>query len=236
MWIASTIPSTILTAITPASKQALRAPAEIGEEANGESAGQSVSMSQISRAWSELLYLATPPRWPWLQHRTHMDSIDDYFEYAMDLPESQRQDLLKRLKQDDPALAEQLQAALDGQVKNPDFLCQEQPPLPRGDEPDVLHHVTVVVGDVPDAIAWYSKVFRAELLRHDTQRAVFLLGAVELHLVDERQPAGLTIVRRDVAAMGPSRRRPDGVRGLHLVDPWGNAIEVIDRVVDNAGG
>ena len=29
-----------------------------------------------------------------------MESIDDYFEYAMDLSESQRQDLLRRLRQD----------------------------------------------------------------------------------------------------------------------------------------
>ena len=162
-----------------------------------------------------------------------MESIDDYFEYAMDLSESQRRELLRRLKKDEPELAEQLQAVLDGQVRNPDFLCQDQPAEQRPNEPDVLHHVTVVVGDLMRAVEWYKEVFRAKLLRRDARRAVFSLGSVELHLVDERQPAGLTIVRRDVAAMGPSQRRPDGVRGLHLVDPWGNSIEVVDRVVND---
>jgi predicted enzyme related to lactoylglutathione lyase len=162
----------------------------------------------------------------------HMESIDDYFEYAMDLAESQRQELLRRLRKEEPDLAKRLEAALADQVRNPDFLCQEQPVMRRADEPDVLHHVAVVVGDLDRAVQWYGEVFRAKLLRRDARRAVFAFGAVELHLVDEQQPAGVTIVRHDVAAMGPSTRRPDGVRGMHLVDPWGNAIEVVDRVHD----
>ena len=165
-----------------------------------------------------------------------MESIDDYFEYAMDLSESQRQDLLRRLRKDEPTLAERLEAALSGQVRNPDFLCQDQPAVRRADEPDVLHHVTVVVGDLTRAVEWYGKVFRAKLLRRDEQCAVFSFGAVEVHLVNEQRPASLTIVRHDVAAMGPSQRRTDGVRGLHLVDPWGNAIEVVDRVLGSPEG
>lgn len=159
-----------------------------------------------------------------------MDSLDDYFEYAMDLAEPQRAELIKRLQREDPTMAARLQQALGSMVTNPDFLCQTQP-VPRPDnEPDTVHHVTVAVGDLKRAIEWYRQTFRAKLVATSSERAVFAFGSIELHLVPaEHLPSGITIVRHDVAAMGPSERRQDGVRGLHLVDPWGNAIEVVDR-------
>ena len=46
---------------------------------------------------------------------------------------------------------------------------------------------------------------------------------------DSDQPA-LAIVSPDVAELGASQRRADGVRVLQLTDPWGNAIQVVDRV------
>lgn len=162
-----------------------------------------------------------------------MDSLDDYFEYAMDLAEPQRVELIRRLQQDDPSMAARLLQALGSMIKNPDFLCQVQPAPRAADEPDVVHHVTVQVGDLKRATAWYGETFRAKLVRRSSDRAVFAFGSLQLHLVGPgNQPAGLTVVRHDVAKMGPSERRADGVRGLHLVDPWGNAIEVIDRVAD----
>lgn len=162
-----------------------------------------------------------------------MDSIDDYFEYAMDLAEPQRVKLIQSLQKDQPEMAARLVQALGSMIKNPDFLCQEQPMPRAADEPDVVHHVTVQVGDLERAIAWYGETFRAKLLRRASNRAVFAFGSLELHLVGPgTQPAGITIVRHDVAKMGPSKRRADGVRQLHLVDPWGNAIEVIDRAAD----
>ena len=45
---------------------------------------------------------------------------------------------------------------------------------------------------------------------------------------DEDRPL-VTIVSPDVAELGPSQRRSDGVRALQLTDPWGNAVEVVDR-------
>ena len=159
-----------------------------------------------------------------------MDSLNDYFEYAMDLATPQRDELIKRLLREDPPMAARLQQALGSLVTNPDFLCQAQPDPRPNDEPDTVHHVTVAVGDIKRAVEWYQQTFRAKLLEHGADLARFAFGSFELHLVHVKdQPAGFTIVRPDVATMGPSKRRPDGVRGLHLVDPWGNAIEVVDR-------
>ncbi|MFT7536642.1 MAG: catechol-2,3-dioxygenase [Hyphomicrobiaceae bacterium] len=162
-----------------------------------------------------------------------MDSLDDYFEYAMDLAEPQRAELIKSLKKDQPDMAVRLAQALSSMVKNPDFLCQSQPASRAANEPDVVHHVTVQVGDLERAIKWYGETFRAKLVRRSSDRAVFAFESLELHLAGpDTEPAGITIVRHDVAKMGPSKRRANGVRGLHLVDPWGNAIEVVDRASD----
>ncbi|MFK7743314.1 MAG: VOC family protein [Planctomycetota bacterium] len=159
-----------------------------------------------------------------------MSELDDYFEYAMDLNGPQRKQLLKRLRKEEPALAKQLQKALDDQVKNPDFLCQEPPVEVDESAPERLHHVTLQVADVPRAIEWYQRTFRCRLDRFSKERAVLHFDGLELHLVSSRQtPPSLTLVRPDVAKMGPSHRRSDGVRVLNLVDPWGNAIELVDR-------
>ncbi len=158
-----------------------------------------------------------------------MESLDDYFEYAMDLPEAQRGKLLAQLRADDPALAARLEKALAEQVKNPDFVAQTAPRPPRPGEPDRLKHVTLQVDDTAKASRWYVEVFRCRLVRQDAERVVIAFGEVEVHLVQrDVAPPSLTLLRRDVASMGPSQRRADGVRGLHLVDPWGNVIEVVD--------
>lgn len=172
-------------------------------------------------------------RVPRPDERRTVTDLDDYFDYAMDLDERQRAVLLQRLRDEEPALAEQLERALREQVRNPDFLCQQAPPTPSPDAgPTVerLQHVTLRVGDLDRAVGWYTSTFRGELVRRDDGRAVLRFDGFTLHLVaGEGRPPGLTLVRPDVAAMGPSTRRPDGVRALHLVDPWGNAIEVVDR-------
>jgi catechol 2,3-dioxygenase-like lactoylglutathione lyase family enzyme len=159
-----------------------------------------------------------------------MDALDDYFDYAMDLDEAGRAKLLQRLRKDDAPLAARLEQALREMVKNPDFLCQRAPaPAPEG-APCALHEVAVRVGDVDRAVAWYSEHFGCELVERRERSAVVALGAARLRLCgfDEAPPL-LSIVAPNVAERGPSARRPDGVRALLLTDPWGNALEVVDR-------
>ena len=160
-----------------------------------------------------------------------MDPLDDYFEYAMDLPEGQRRALLDRLRADDPALCLRLERALLSQVRNPDFLCQEAPPPATPGAPDRVRTVSLPVGDIERATRWYLEVFRCTIVRRDGERCVLDFDGVRVQLVRrDVDHAALTLQRADVAEMGPTGRREDGVRGLHLVDPWGNTIEVVDRV------
>ncbi len=159
-----------------------------------------------------------------------MDSLDDYFEYAMDLDEVGRAQLLKRLRKDDASLAARLEQALSDMVKNPDFLCQRAPaPLPPGTVGE-LQAVSVRVDDLDRACAWYAEHFGCQVQSRGERSATLSFGAVLLRLcaTDEAPPA-LTILAPNVAELGPSMRRADGVRALLLTDPWGNALEVVDR-------
>ena len=80
------------------------------------------------------------------------------------------------------------------------------------------------------AVAWYQSVFACELLDHDGPRARLRFGNICLSLVTpEHQPPGIAVLRADVERFGRAERRADGSRGLFLVDPWGNSIEIVDR-------
>lgn len=159
-----------------------------------------------------------------------MDGLDDYFDYAMDLDEAGRAKLMARLRKEEPVLAERLQATLSEMVKNPDFLCQRKP-APRAEgERDRLLATTLCVGDVTRAVAWYTRYFCCDVVDQDADFATLAFGDARLRLRrwDEGRPR-ITIMSPDVAQLGPSQRRSDGVRALHLTDPWGNAVEVVDR-------
>ena len=165
-----------------------------------------------------------------------MDGLDDYFDYAMDLDEAGREQLMDRLRRDDPALADRLREALDKMVTNPDFLCQRKPaPRPAG-QPDRLLAAAVRVGDLERAVAWYTEHFVCEVVREADGCATLAFGEVLLHLRswDQDLPS-VSIVSPDVAELGPSHRRQDGVRALQLTDPWGNTIEVVDRAPPASG-
>jgi len=156
-------------------------------------------------------------------------SFDDYLEYAMDVPDQQRDELLAELDRSDPPLGAKLREALERLVTNRDFVCQTAPKPVDADARDRVRHVTLPVDDLDRAVRWYTRTFRCELVIQEGDRAVLAFDGSEVHLVAAgRDAPRLTVQRPDVAGMGPSTRRPDGVRGLHLTDPWGNVIEVVD--------
>ena len=160
-----------------------------------------------------------------------MYGFEDYFEYAMDITDEQRAAMLADLQRTDPDMARRLRDALANQVKNPDFLCQTVRPAADANAPDRVRHLTMRVAELDPAVQWYTRTFRCGLLLQEGNRAVLAFdGGFEVHLVagEDADAPRMTVMRADVAAMGASRRRANGVRGLHIVDPWGNSIEVVD--------
>jgi catechol-2,3-dioxygenase len=158
-----------------------------------------------------------------------MDSLDDYFEYALDLPEAQREQLLAGLRADEPELAARLATMLRELVTNPDFAVHGSSLSTRAAEPAAIEHVTLAVADVARAVEWYHAVFRCRVVARQHDRAVLAFANLAVHLVaDGLEPPSLTVSTADVQNLGATERRPDGARALRLVDPWGNAIEVVE--------
>lgn len=156
-----------------------------------------------------------------------MDGIDDYFEYALDLPAEQRQELLVSLRTTDPAMAVQLEHLLHELVSNPDFACHGTSLAATVDEPASVRFAVLRVGDLAAAVKWYAEVFRCRVVSQQADRAVVAFANFELQLVlGELEPPGLCVRAADVARLGGTERRADGSRALRLVDPWGNPFEV----------
>jgi predicted enzyme related to lactoylglutathione lyase len=170
-----------------------------------------------------------------------MDSLDDYFEYALDLTEPDRQRLLSSLRASEPATAERLQAMLAEWLHNPDFACRGMPLAATPAEPAAVLALMLPVADVAAAVRWYQDVFRVRLIRQDQNGAVVAFANLELHL----QAAGsasiatassITVAMADASRLGGSSRQPDGSRQLQLVDPFGHVFHVTDRQVGPAAG
>ena len=156
-----------------------------------------------------------------------MDSLDDYFEYAMDLPEDQREQLLVGLRASEPGLAAQLEAMLRELVNNPDFACHGSSLVARGKQVATVRAVALPVADVARAVAWYTEVFGCRVVRQEPQRAVVAFANLELHLTaPQLDPPVLTLVAPDVPGLATASREANGARVLRMTDPWGNALEV----------
>jgi hypothetical protein len=156
-----------------------------------------------------------------------MDGIDDYFEYALDLPADQRQELLTSLRATDPAMATRLEHLLRELVSNPDFACHGTSLAVTTSEPAAVRHATLRVGDLAAAVQWYAEVFRCRIVSQQTDRVVVAFANFELQLVlGDLEPPGFCVRAADVARLGGTERRSDGSRALRLVDPWGNPFEV----------
>lgn len=158
-----------------------------------------------------------------------MDDVDAWFEYALDVPEPQRQQALAELRQRDPALAERVQAMLRDLVTNPDFACQGSSLAAQAQGPARVLAVGLPVADLDAAVRWYQDVFRCQLVTRQPERAVLAFSNLELHLLlGETAAPGLLVQQQDVQRLGATARRADGSRSLHLVDPFGNPFEVVD--------
>lgn len=115
-----------------------------------------------------------------------------------------------------------------------------------------LFRVTVEVGNLDDAAAFYARLFDTPGQRHPGARHYFQCGGVIVAVLDPTQgglaptpgPKSLSFAVRDVQAVharaaqvnglapysvhgepaGEVRQRPWGERSFYVVDPWGNDL------------
>jgi lactoylglutathione lyase len=101
-----------------------------------------------------------------------------------------------------------------------------------------INHIALEVGDVDDALAWYSRFFEFELRGRAGARMAFIdmgdqfiaLSAGRSQPPDEARHFGLVVddkeaVRAALLEAGVSVR-PSG--SLDFADPWGNHVQVVD--------
>jgi catechol 2,3-dioxygenase-like lactoylglutathione lyase family enzyme len=99
-----------------------------------------------------------------------------------------------------------------------------------------INHVALEVGDVDEAVAFYSRIFDVELRGRVHGMAFLDMGDQFLALAQATDPngrgdahIGLVVddrprVRR---ALDEAGVKLEHSRGLHFRDPWGNLIEVV---------
>jgi lactoylglutathione lyase len=99
-----------------------------------------------------------------------------------------------------------------------------------------LNHIALAVGDVDEAVDFYSRIFDLELRGRSGRMAFLDMGDQFLALAEGDDPApdrqrhfGLVVddresVRRALKEAGIDEEQS---RGLRFRDPWGNLVEVV---------
>jgi catechol 2,3-dioxygenase-like lactoylglutathione lyase family enzyme len=101
-----------------------------------------------------------------------------------------------------------------------------------------INHVALEVGDIDEALEWYSRIFEFELRgRHGSEMAFIDMGDQFIALssgrtqpADEARHFGLVVSNKEKAR---ERLRAEGVEvqssgSLDFLDPWGNHFQVVD--------
>jgi lactoylglutathione lyase len=100
-----------------------------------------------------------------------------------------------------------------------------------------INHVALEVGDLDEALEFYGRLFDFELRGRVPGMAFLDMGDQFLALAEGRRQGpddgrhfGLVVSDREAvrAALASAGIEPDRARGLHVRDPWGNVLEIVD--------
>jgi catechol 2,3-dioxygenase-like lactoylglutathione lyase family enzyme len=101
-----------------------------------------------------------------------------------------------------------------------------------------INHIALEVGDIDDALAWYSRVFEFELRGRHGSRMAFIdmgdqfiaLSAGRSQPPDESRHFGLVVDDKEAvrAALGEAGVPVRLSGSLDFHDPWGNHVQVVD--------
>jgi len=95
---------------------------------------------------------------------------------------------------------------------------------------DAMDHVAIRVGDIREAVEWYTTNFRCNVLYQDATWAFLEFANMRLALVlPEQHPGHIAFQNMNLERFGNVRTHRDGVRYVYVTDPFGNAVEVVER-------
>jgi lactoylglutathione lyase len=99
-----------------------------------------------------------------------------------------------------------------------------------------INHIALAVGNVDEAVDFYSRIFDLELRGRSSRMAFLDMGDQFLALAEGEDPApdrqrhfGLVVDDREAVrrALKDAGLDEEPSRGLRFRDPWGNLVEVV---------
>jgi catechol 2,3-dioxygenase-like lactoylglutathione lyase family enzyme len=101
---------------------------------------------------------------------------------------------------------------------------------------DRLDHVAIAVSSVADAVRWYRERFRCEVAYEDATWALLKFANTQLALVlPEQHPPHIGFVCSAAEKYGALTRHRDGTQSVYVLDPAGNAVEILKPYVNSGG-
>jgi catechol 2,3-dioxygenase-like lactoylglutathione lyase family enzyme len=100
-----------------------------------------------------------------------------------------------------------------------------------------INHVALEVGDLDEALEWYGRIFEFGLRGRIPGMAFIAMGDQFLAIAEgRRQPPddgrhfGLVVDDKEAvrAALAEAGIEPVPGRGLDVLDPWGNRLQIVD--------
>lgn len=93
---------------------------------------------------------------------------------------------------------------------------------------DQMDHVAIAVSSVADAVRWYRERFRCEVAYEDATWALLRFANTQLALVVPGQhPPHVGFVSDEAEKYGDLRPHRDGTQSVYILDPAGNAVEIL---------
>jgi catechol-2,3-dioxygenase len=95
-----------------------------------------------------------------------------------------------------------------------------------------IHHVALAVGNIQEAVDWYTERFKCRVAYQDDTWAMLVFANIRVALLaEDRHPPHLGLMRSDAAKFGPLHPHRDGTWSVYICDPAGNSVEILtDRV------
>ena len=93
---------------------------------------------------------------------------------------------------------------------------------------DALDHVAVTAEDIPSAVGWYQQRFRCRVAYQDATWALLEFANARLALVTPGEhPNHMGLVSERAEEFGELKPHRDGTRSIYVLDPSGNAVEIM---------
>ena len=97
-------------------------------------------------------------------------------------------------------------------------------------ELDAIHHVSIPVPDINQAVAWYINQFNCKVSYQDQTWALLEFANTKLALViPDEHPGHIAFLSPEAEKFGELKKHRDGTRSIYIKDPAGNSIEILAK-------